>query len=193
MNRVVTIIVLCSLFLFARPAEAATYGLGLRNPPPSYVQGYGRLSYEDSSVAVYDNTGGYTPEIAKYRRRSRSTSTTCKNNTSSWEKYKGRRHCAFQPDKHIPKCYVYDDCTYDELYGDSYPETCEYSNRKDVRYNSRTQYKRAPLKEGSRHRSRPYPLYSRDNYEFQNSFNHYDSYWGTDGNIPVNTYEWYDY
>ncbi|PIQ76047.1 hypothetical protein COU78_03755 [Candidatus Peregrinibacteria bacterium CG10_big_fil_rev_8_21_14_0_10_49_24] len=162
----------------------------------SYVPGYGRLVYDDPFVSVYDNTGQYTTHTAKYRSSRRSDypygrSTTKKTLTGS----KYARGC-LRPDHHIPKCYVYDNCTYDELYGDGYWEQqcpADYDERDDVRYHVNQEHSQVPLRQGPSHRSRPYPLYSRDNYEYQNSFNHYDSYWSQDEYGTVNDYEYYDY
>lgn len=171
------------------PAHAATW----QEPrSPSYVPGYGRLVYDAPHVAVYDNTGQYSPATARYRSR-RNVPQTHAAAEETQRSFAGRRHCAFRPEQHIPKCYVYDDCTYEELYGDGFWPQCSYGARDDVRYHREYGDQRELLYEGPRNRSRPYPLYVRDNEEYGNSFLHYDSYWEDDGYRMENTYEWYDY
>jgi len=192
MIRLISSAVTCSLLFLCTPgvAEGRSYA-----PSPSYVPGYGRLVHDDPFVTVYDNTGRYSPATARYRssRRSGRANRFVDGRSTKYFSQE-RRHCAFRPDQHLPKCYVYDDCTYDELYGDGYFQQCDFSDRTDVRYHNQDEYRRTPLKEGARHRNRNYPLYARDNYEYQNSHNHYDSYWQDDGfGGTTNMYEWYDY
>lgn len=193
MSRYFSGIIGVMFFIVCFPASAESW-VTTQNVSPSYVPGYGRLIFDDPFVSVYDNTGQYTPYTAKYRSHRRFSApagnTTKKNLTGS----KYSRGC-LRPDHHIPKCYVYDNCTYDELYGDDYWEQCpsDYYERDDVRTHvSPVQYQ-IPLRQGASHRARPYPLYSRDNLEYQNSFNHYDSYWEDDGYRRMNDYEYYDY
>lgn len=195
MTRSVSLSIIIVLLSVATPVSAMQYGPGFLPPVLSYVPGYGRLVHDDPFVTVYDNTGRYSPATARYRssRRSGNTAPRFVDGRSTKRFSQERRHCAFRPDQHLPKCYVYDDCTYDELYGDGYFQQCDFTGRTDVRYHNQAEHRRIPLKVGSRHRDRNYPLYARDNYEYQNSYNHYDSYWQDDGIRQYNTYEWYDY
>ena len=182
-----------ALFLVSFSAQAESWVVP-HYETPSYVPGYGRLVYEDPFTAVYDNTGQYTTHTSRYRSHRRPNyqyRNTQNSKTLTGSKYS--RGC-LRPDHHIPKCYVYDNCTYDELYGDEFWEQCpRYDDRSDVRYHPRQQHRQHTLRQGPTHRSRPYQLYSRDNYEYQNSFNHYDSYWTEDVYGQYNDYEHYDY
>lgn len=188
MKKSVSLAIIIACVIFSFPASAARYGLGFIPPAPSYVPGYGRLVHDDSFVTVYDNTGQYSPYTSKYRSRKRIQPAP------SWEDYRGKRHCNFRPDAHIPKCYVYDDCSYEELYGDGYWHQCDFKERIDVRRNRRLQDRRVPLETGARNRYRNYPYGTRNSYQYQNSYNHYDSYWQDDVyGGDYNTYEWYDY
>lgn len=155
-------------------------GVLANGPFPSYLPGYGILTYEDPFVQVYDNTGQSSFSALRYR----SIRAAAPLPKDPWTTFAGRRHCGFRPDHHVPKCYVYDDCTYDELYGDGYWQRCVDAISAEYQI---------PLRTGPKHRARPYVWYVRDREEYGNSYNHYDSYGGSDGVRGSNEYEWYDY
>jgi len=177
-----------TLFLLWIPVEVLAF-----SSAPSYVPGLGYLSHQDPYVQVYDNTGQSSPYALQ--NRSYRAAAPVRNTQDAWTVFKGRRHCGFRPDYHVPKCYVYDDCTYDELYGGGYwQDYCPfYYKRSDVRYKPQAEYRRVPLTKGPAHRSRPFMWNTRNKEEYQSSYNHYDSYRGSDGYREENRYEWSDY
>ena len=188
-----SLILLLPFLLAGTPVSAQQYQMGLILPAPSYVPGYGRLVHDDSFVTVYDNTGQYSTSTAKYRARRRTPSLSSATSCAR-RQYEDRERCGLWTETtDTPKCYVYDNCTYEELYGEGYVPQCDFSGRKDVRYNQRAADRRLPLTVGPLNRSRNYPLGTRDNYQYQNSYNHYDSYWEDEEYGEDNTYEWYDY
>ena len=193
MYRLTPLTFLLLFLLTSSPVAAQEYRVGLIGPAPSYVPGYGRLVHDDSFVTVYDNTGQYSTSTAKYRNRRRTLSSSISTNRD-WRDFYESGDCVCQPDAQVPKCYVYDKCTYEDLYdNDGYYPQCDFSGRKDVRYNQRAADRRLPLTVGPLNRNRNYPLGTRDNEQYQNSYNHYDSYWEDEEYGEDNTYEWYDY